>query len=152
MNRHYSPDAYDNHGVLRLPFSFWLVTLLLARAWVLLIIAGVSRQQGATLLALFYPHPLFLALSLVTGIPAVLAGLLTGYRQRWPRLWQRWRAVLCLSLLLSIGLQGWLTGQDDTDLLLWRVLWAWFCLLACGYLLFNPRLKDCFDPTLNGAG
>lgn len=51
----YLPDEYDGKGQLRLPFLFWLILLLQARTWLLLVMAGASRKQGNDLLALFYP-------------------------------------------------------------------------------------------------
>ena len=51
----FHPADYDGHGRLRLPFLFWCVLLLQARTWVLFVIAGSSREQGNTLLNLFYP-------------------------------------------------------------------------------------------------
>ena len=47
----YLPDEYDARGQLRLPFLFWLILLLQARTWLLLVMAGASRQQGNDLLA-----------------------------------------------------------------------------------------------------
>ncbi|ELO72900.1 hypothetical protein SEEERB17_019545 [Salmonella enterica subsp. enterica serovar Enteritidis str. SARB17] len=51
----FHPADYDVHGRLRLPFLFWCVLLLQARAWVLFVIAGSSRGQGNTLLNFFIP-------------------------------------------------------------------------------------------------
>ena len=51
----FSPDDYDQHGALRLPLGFWAVLILQARTWLLFVMAGVSREQGESLLALFYP-------------------------------------------------------------------------------------------------
>ncbi len=48
----YLPDEYDAKGQLRLPFLFGLI-LLLARTWILLVMAGASPQQGNDLLGLF---------------------------------------------------------------------------------------------------
>ena len=53
----------------------------------LFVMAGASRQQGSDLLALFYPDSDTFWLGLGLGVPAALGLLLTGYRQRWPRLW-----------------------------------------------------------------
>lgn len=145
------PDDYDHKGQLRLPLAFWLILLLQARTWVLFVMAGASRQQGSDLLALFYPDSDTFWLGLGLGVPAALGLLLTGYRQRWPRLWHAWRWVLCASLLLSLALTLWQSGQegDFSTPALW--LPALFDLLAFCWLLFSARLKACFDRELNRA-
>ncbi len=56
--------------------------------------AGASRQQGDAILNLFYPDHERFWLGLLPGVPAVLAFLLSGYRQRLPRLWRAMRWLL----------------------------------------------------------
>lgn len=145
----FTPDDYDGKGQLRLPPLFWLILLLQARTWVLFIMAGASRQQGADLLALFYPDRNIFWLGMALGVPAAAGLLLTGYRQRWPALWQAWRWVLCATLLLSLTLTLWQSARegDFSSFALW--LPALFDLLALLWLLWNRRLRACFDPQLN---
>ena len=76
----FHPVHYDAHGRLRLPLLFWLVLLLQARTWVPFVIAGASQEQGTALLNLFYPDHDNFWLGLISGIPAVLAFLLSGRR------------------------------------------------------------------------
>jgi hypothetical protein len=45
---------------------------------------GASRQQGDVLLNLFYPDHDNFWLGLLPGIPAVLAFIVSGQRQRFP--------------------------------------------------------------------
>ena len=147
----YSPDDYDHKGQLRLPLIFWIILLLQARSWLLLIMAGASRDQGNTLLELFYPDTSVFWIGMVLGVPAAAGLLLTGYRQRLPRLWRAWRWVLCadlLAMLLQQGLTVWLGDEALSPLVL---LFMLFDLLALGYLLFSQRLRDCFDVRLNSA-
>ncbi len=142
----YLPEEYDAKGQLRLPFLFWLILLLQARTWLLLVMAGASRQQGNDLLALFYPDRQSFWLGLALGIPAAIGLLLTGYRQRWPRLWQSWRHVLSASLLISLLWQGSILLQGafpDSPLPLLLTL---FDLLALFWLQTQHRLRDCFLP------
>lgn len=142
----YLPEEYDAKGQLRLPFLFWLILMLQARTWLLLVMAGASRQQGNDLLALFYPDRQSFWLGLALGIPAAMGMLLTGYRQRWPRLWQNWRHVLSASLLVSLLWQGSSLLQGafpDSPLPLLLTL---FDLLALLWLLTQHRLRDCFLP------
>jgi hypothetical protein len=145
----FSPDDYDGKGQLRLPLAFWAILLLQARTWVLFVMAGASRQQGSALLSLFYPDSGAFWLGLGLGVPAALGLLLTGYRQRLPRLWQSWRWVLCASLLLSVALIVWQSWQEGD--LATPALWlpACFDLLALCWLLLSQRLKACFDADLN---
>ncbi|WP_437609913.1 DUF2919 domain-containing protein [Erwinia sp. V71] len=147
----YSPDDYDHKGQLRLPLTFWIILLLQARSWLLLIMAGASREQGNALLELFYPETRVFWIGMALGVPAAMGLLLTGYRQRLPRLWRAWRWVLCadlLAMLLQQGLTVWL-GDEALSPLIW--LFMLFDVLALGYLLFSQRLRDCFDVRLNSA-
>lgn len=90
----FHPADYDGHGRLRLPVLFWCVLLLQARTWVLFVIAGSSREQGNTLLSLFYPDHDAFWLGLLPGVPAVLAFLLSGRRFAFPALWRWLRGLL----------------------------------------------------------
>ena len=148
-NVKYLPDDYDNKGQLRLPRSFWAILLLQARTWLLFVMAGVSGQQGSQLLELCYPdnHSFWLGLGL--GVPAAFGLLLTGYRQRLARLWQAWRWVMILTLVMTLLLSYFRPWQDDagtSDLLLLTSLLDGVALLA---LLYSRRLRDCFDPAEN---
>ncbi|WP_442955738.1 DUF2919 family protein [Pantoea sp. T14] len=142
----YLPDEYDGKGQLRLPFLFWPIMLLLARTWLLLVMAGASRQQGNDLLALFYPDRQAFWIGLALGTPALLGMLLTGYRTRWPRLWQYWRNVLLLSLWINLLWQGVQFTQGDLLSSPLPLLLTLFDLLALLWLQFNTRLRDCFSP------
>ncbi|AFJ46201.1 DUF2919 domain-containing protein [Shimwellia blattae] len=143
----YLPSDFDRHGLLRLPLLFWVIVVLQARNWVLLLLAGASREQGETLLALFYPERNLFLLGLVPGIPAVLAFVLSGRRLAFPRLWYYWRRVLIVTQLVITLLQVLaLYGQAE-------VTPAGICLLAMDlfslwWLLFQRRLRDCFSPGL----
>lgn len=142
----YLPDDYDQRGQLRLPLLFWFILLLQARTWLLLLMAGASRQQGNDLLALFYPDRQSFWLGLALGVPAAIGLLLTGYRQRWPRLWQPWRHVLMASLLIALIGQGAQLTQEALQASPVPLLFSLFDLLALGWLHYNQRLCDCFLP------
>ncbi|EBP8649614.1 DUF2919 domain-containing protein, partial [Salmonella enterica] len=98
----FHPADYDVHGRLRLPFLFWCVLLLQARAWVLFVIAGSSRGQGNTLLNFFYPDHDNFWLGLLPGVPAVVAFLLSGRREAVPGVWRWLRRLLILAQLVSL--------------------------------------------------
>lgn len=142
----YPPEEYDAKGQLRLPFLFWLILLLQARTWLLLVMAGASRQQGNDLLALFYPDRQSFWLGLALGIPSAMGLVLTGYRQRWPRLWQSWRWVLSLSLLINLLWQGVNLWQGEMPDSPFPLLLTLFDLLALYWLQTYRRLRDCFLP------
>ena len=142
----YPPEEYDAKGQLRLPFLFWLILLLQARTWLLLVMAGASRQQGNDLLALFYPDQQSFWLGLALGIPSAMGLVLTGYRQRWPRLWQSWRWVLSLSLLINLLWQGVNLWQGEMPDSPFPLLLTLFDLLALYWLQTYRRLRDCFLP------
>lgn len=145
----YTPDDYDLRGQLRLPLSFWAILLLQARTWVLFVMAGASRQQGSELLTLFYPDTRAFWLGLALGCPAAVGLLLTGYRQWLPRLWQAWRGVLMVTLVLMLIQQGLSLWRHDEQISLPILLVSLLDLLALGLLWRQQRLRDCFDPQLN---
>lgn len=142
-NTEFHPADYDSHGHLRLPFLFWLVLLLQARTWVLFVIAGSSREQGATLLNLFYPDHDSFWLGLLPGIPAVMAFLLSGRRYHFPRLWRGLRLLLIAaqSVLLCWQPVLWLNGSPVNGVGLALVIADVVALL---WLLTNRRLRACF--------
>ncbi|WP_156103081.1 DUF2919 domain-containing protein [Erwinia sp. 9145] len=148
MNQTATPDDYDAKGQLKLPLIFWLILLLQARTWVLFVAAGASRQQGAALLEMFYPDSTTFWVGLALGLPAAVGLLLTGYRQRLPRLWQAWRTVLALTLIATLVLQFLLNDDAFSPL---SIVVSGCDLLALGYLWLSERLRACFDPALNGG-
>lgn len=110
------------------------------------LMAGASRQQGDAILNLFYPDHERFWLGLLPGVPAVLAFLLSGYRQRLPRLWRamRWLLVLSQVLLLLWQPMLWLSGESPSSLTI-------ALLVADGYalwwLLTSRRTGACFHQT-----
>lgn len=143
-NIEFSPSAYDGHGRLRLPFLFWCILLLQARTWVLFVMAGASRQQGDSLLNLFYPDRDNFWLGLLPGVPAVVAFLLSGRRHQSPRLWAAMRWVLIAAQLVLLVWQPllWLQGEPLSGIGLALVVMDIFALW---WLLSNRRLRACFS-------
>lgn len=137
------PSDYDSHGRLRLPFLFWVILLLQARTWVLFVMAGASRQQGDSLLNLFYPDHDNFWIGLLPGIPAVIAFIVSGRRERYPRLWRAIRGLLILAQLTLLCWQPvlWWQGEPLSGIGL--------VLLICDgvalwWLLFHRRFRVCF--------
>lgn len=137
----FSHQHYDQHGGLKLPAMFWAVVILQARSWVLLVMAGASRDQGSALLALFYPEQNQFYAGLIAGLPAVVTFLLSGRRQRYPGLWQRWYWVLIVAQLALLVWQGnaWLTAPDSAGACL--TVWDAVALI---WLLTHKRLRAAF--------
>lgn len=139
----FHPADYDAHGRLRLPVLFWCVLLLQARTWVLFVIAGSSREQGNSLLNLFYPDHDAFWLGLLPGVPAVLAFLLSGRRFAFPALWCGLRGLLILAQLALLCWQPllWLGGDPVNGVGLALLVAD---VVALVWLLTNPRLRACF--------
>lgn len=142
-NTEFIPADYDTQGRLRLPLLFWGVLLLQARTWVLFVMAGASRQQGDALLNLFYPDHDNFWLGLLPGVPAVAAFLLSGQRQRFPRLWplMRWLLIASQALLLTWQPWLWLNGEAPSTLTI-ALLAA--DIYALWWLITSRRLQACF--------
>jgi len=141
----FPPGDYDSQGRMRLPLLFWCVLLLQARTWVLFVLAGASRDQGNTLLNLFYPDHDNFWLGLLPGVPAVLAFLLSGRRHLWPRLWSALRSLLIAAQLILLAWQPWLwlQGEPLSGIGITLVIADIVALL---WLVTNPRLRACFIP------
>lgn len=140
----FHPGDYDVHGRVRLPFLFWCVLLLQARTWVLFVVAGASRDQGNTLLNLFYPDHDNFWLGLLPGVPAVMAFLLSGRRQHFPRVWNslRWLLVLAQVVLLVWQPLLWFYGEPLSGIGITLVV---VDIVALIWLLTNPRLRASFS-------
>lgn len=147
-NIDFTPSAYDGLGRLRLPFLFWCVLLLQARTWVLFVMAGASRQQGDTLLNLFYPDHDNFWLGLLPGVPAVIAFLLSGRRHQNPRLWAAMRWMLIAAQLVLLVWQPLLWWQSDP---LNGIGLALVVIdgVALWWLFSNRRLRACFSPPVD---
>lgn len=82
---------FDDKGYIKAPQIAVLCLLLLSRAWWLLAMAGVSREQGSELLALVYPDTAAFYLSLGIGLVPLGLLLLVGNCDKAPEwLTQHW--------------------------------------------------------------
>jgi hypothetical protein len=105
--------------------------------------AGASRQQGDTLVSLFYPDHDNFWLGLLPGVPAVFAFVLSGRRHQLPRLWALMRWVLIVAQLALLLWQPllWWQGEPLSGIGLALVIFDGFALW---WLLSNRRLRACF--------
>ena len=142
-NTEFHPGDYDAQGRVRLPFLFWCVLLLQARTWVLFVLAGASRDQGSALLNVFYPDHDNFWLGLLPGVPAVLAFLLSGRRQHFPRVWFCLKGLLILAQVVLLGWQPllWFNGEPLSGIGIALVVAD---IVALIWLLTNPRLRAAF--------
>ena len=144
----YPIEAYDKYGYLKAPLWLWLGWLFLARAWVVFVIAGVSRQSGEKLLAMVYPDHSVLYLELALGIPAILLIWLIGLRRPERALIARiiyfgkpvsvlTIAVQISALLYRVYLSSGLFNWPEAVSL---VVLGWFLL----FMLRSRRVHHCF--------
>jgi hypothetical protein len=76
---------YDEAGRVKPPAVFWLLLLLICRAYFVFIAALSYRQDSAYLLALFYPRHSYFYWSVALALPALVVFGLCGFRDK---LWQ----------------------------------------------------------------
>lgn len=127
-----------------MPLLFWAMLLLQARTWILFVMAGASRQQGSDLLQLFYPDTQRFWVGIALGLPAALAFVLSGYRQRWERLWSAWRWVLIVTVTLAFAQQLTTFWLDESEQPLTDAVVTVLDAASLVYLLFSRRLIDSF--------
>lgn len=140
-------ESFDPEGeeiAAPLPFLLWVILLYQARAWLLLIMAAASRQQGDALLRLFVPEISTFYIGLAMGLPALICMILSGYRQRFPRCWRLSRLCLLFSGALLCGWQLSQWNRVDLEASPVLLILTLFDLLTEVALLTMPRLKRCF--------
>ncbi|WP_434137219.1 DUF2919 domain-containing protein [Photobacterium leiognathi] len=144
----YPIDAYDQHGQLKINTMLWFVLLFNAKAWLVFVMAGVSRTQGGELLELIYPIRETLYLGMVIGSPAILLMWLSGQRNKNNKLinflWRQGKSTLLAAysidilmqihhLVISNGAFNWIGAIT-------LLLTTWLGL----YLLRSSRVRDLF--------
>lgn len=134
----------DRHGVLRVRGLLWVSLAILAREWVLVILALASARSGSSL-AMFIENgiPWF---GLAAAIPALLVAWAAGNRTpqagKLPRaVWHQGKTLLLATTALNIALAAYRLTTAET----WRLwpelmLGSWALLdLAIGYDLLTSR-------------
>ncbi|MDR9826009.1 DUF2919 domain-containing protein [Vibrio sp. FNV 38] len=74
-------DRYNDHGFLRAPILLLLGWLFLARAWLVFIVAGASRDEGRKILEWVYPDSQMLKIGMILGLPSLVFMWLTSLRK-----------------------------------------------------------------------
>lgn len=146
MPHRFTPEDYNSHDMLRLPLWFWGILILQARTWLLFVMAGASRDQGNTLLGLFYPDRQSFWLGIALGLPAALCFLLSGRRHLWPRSWRLAYGVMRLGLFLTLVLQVFTVWQNTDQPSLIDIVLALLDASALAYWLLSQRLRAVFEP------
>lgn len=144
----YCLERYDRYGFLKAPLLVWFIWLFLAKAWVVFVVAGVSRDHGSTILTLFYPDHSLFYLGLSMGMPSLVLMWLINLRTP-DRSWINGIVSSGRSLtLFMVGLQFIQTlyhvylEQGSFD---WVNAITLIVLLWCFLYLFNSRIvRDCF--------
>lgn len=100
----YSIEQYDSQGFLKAPLWLWLGWLWLNRAWVILVMAGVSREHGSRLLERVYPDHGLLYTGLAMSLPVLgLMWLITLRHVQRPRINQIIAQGRLITLLVVVG-------------------------------------------------
>lgn len=144
----YAIEQYDKNGFLNAPKWLWLGWMLLAKAWVVFVVAGASRDSGSTILTYVYPDHDMLYLGLMMGIPSIALMWLVSLRtpeRRWASLLVSWGKPITLvtavsqltqsvyHVYLQAGAFSWTNG-------LIMLLLLWFCI----YVYKSKTVRDCF--------
>jgi len=144
----YSFEQYDKHGFLKAPLLLWLGWAFLAKAWVVFIVAGASRESGSKILEIVYPDHSMLYLGLAMGVPSIALMWLISLRnpdRAWLNRIVAWgKPVTILTaagqlaqtlyhIYLQNGVFSWTNGLTSVALL-------WFTL----YLVNSKSVADCF--------
>ncbi len=143
----YPIEHYDKHGFLKVPVWLWLGWIFLAKAWVVFVVAGVSRESGGKLLEIIYPVRQTLYIGLGMGLPSIIMMWLIGLRDakrpivnRIMTYGREYSLLITVSQLGLVIYQIILSGHRFS----WAhsisaVLLVWFIL----FLLQSKRVKTC---------
>ncbi|MBD1571891.1 DUF2919 domain-containing protein [Vibrio sp. S17_S38] len=144
----YAIEDYDINGFLKPTLWLWLGWILLAKAWIVFIVASASRDLSVKLLTLIYPINNSLYVGLLVGLPVVVIawcmGLRKPERKRLSTFLSKGWQLTALSVMVQFGLTlyhlsltYWVFNWSDALTLLGLM---WFLL----FLLQSSRAKDTF--------
>lgn len=139
---------FDDHGQRKVPLWLWLAWAFSAKAWLVFVMAGVSRQQGSDLLNLFYPDHQALYVGMAIGAPALFWMWLAGLRDRfvWSHfLWRQGRWITVLMYLGELARQSWHFWQTQGAFAWSLALSLLCCVWGLLYLLRSQRLVRLFQ-------
>ncbi|MDK9738539.1 DUF2919 family protein [Vibrio sp. D404a] len=144
----YSLEQYDKHGFLKAPILLWLGWLFLAKALVVFVVAGASRESGTKILEIVYPDHQMFYVGIALSLPSVLLMWLFGLRSpERPRInfivsWGRWVTLVAVfsqfahTVYLVYLDNGWFHWSNGVTLML--LLWLFI------YIVKSDTVRDCF--------
>lgn len=144
----YALEQYDVHGYLKAPLWLWLGWLFLARAWIVFVVAGVSRDSGTPILSFIYPGHSALYIGLAVGVPGIaLMWLISLRHPQRPKINALFRTGRWLTLLTTLA-QFLQTGYHvylQQGAFHWAnaftlLILLWFMLYVCR----SRTVRDCF--------
>jgi hypothetical protein len=145
----YLIEQYDKHGFLKAPKWLWLGWLFLAKAWIVFVGAGASRESGSEILSIVYPDHSMLYLGLAMGVPSIALMWLFGLRspeRKWVNQVVSWGKPITLitataqfaqtlyHIHLEHGAFSWANGAT-------LLLLLWFML----YIAKSRSVRDSFQ-------
>lgn len=149
----YALEQYDKHGFLTPPKWLWLGWFFLAKAWVVFVIAGASRESGSKILAIVYPDHSMLYLGLAMGFPCIVLMWLASLRTP-ERLWIN--RIVSIGKPVTILMIAGQFGQTLYHVYLTQGAFSWtngatLLLLLWFFLYINKSrtVKDCFKIPLS---
>ncbi|GAB3534639.1 DUF2919 domain-containing protein [Photobacterium alginatilyticum] len=144
----YPIDAYDKHGLLKPSAMLWLTLAFSAKAWVVFIMAGASREQGAQILEVLYPLRENLYFAMATGLPALLLMWLTGQRYKNKklinRLWQYGKTILLAAYMTDCALQVYQLSLSDGAFSWTQAVNLLLTLWLGAYIARSTRVRNTF--------
>ncbi|TFH91876.1 DUF2919 domain-containing protein [Vibrio ouci] len=134
----YAIEQYDKHGFLKAPKLLWFSWLFLAKAWIVFVVAGASRESGSKILSIVYPDHTMLYLGLAMGVPSIALMWLVNLRspeRHWVNRIVAWgRSITLVTATLQLsqtmyhvylvhGAFSWTNGAVML-LLLWLIIYV----------------------------
>ena len=148
----YTIEEYNSDGFLKAPIWLWLGWLLLAKAWIVFVVAGASRNVGATLLEIIYPVHSTLYIGLVAGFPAItlmwLLGLRKTERKLICRLLTHGKIYTIFTVSIQLILVSYQIYLDDVQFSWPNAITLVSLLWLLIYVVKSRRVRDCFRSPL----
>ncbi len=126
----------------------------MAKAWVVFIVAGASRESGSKILNIVYPDHSMLYLGLVMGVPSIMLMWLISLRspeRKWVNWIVKWgKGITLLTVLLQFS-QGVYHVYLEQGAFSWANGVTMLVLLWFGLYTYQSRsVKDTFkNPAVN---
>ncbi|MGY3570385.1 DUF2919 domain-containing protein [Vibrio paucivorans] len=145
----YAIEQYDKHGFLKAPKWLWLGWIFLAKAWVVFVVAGASRDSGSKILSIVYPDHTMLYLGLAMGLPSMVLMWLFSLRnpdRAWLNRVVSWGGGITLATSIAQLIQTLYHVYLDNGAFSWAngatmLLLMWFVL----YLTKSRSVSDCLQ-------